>query len=279
LEHDAQTIRDRVNRLGIRFNTYGIDRFGVSRDHVVRAFRLLHFMYRRYFRCSTVGVQHVPDTGAALLVGNHSGGLPIDASLITAALFFDKDPPRYAHAMVEYFAQKWPFISPFFSRLGQLTGLPEHALRLLEDGRLVMAFPEGARGTGKLYRDRYQMVRFGTGFCRMAMRAKVPIIPFGFVGGEEAIPTMLHLKRLAKLIRAPYVPIPRQILPIPLPVSTQLYFGEPIHLEGIGDEPDEIIADHVALVRGQIEGLLTHGLSERPSAFTFSKIECTEADA
>jgi 1-acyl-sn-glycerol-3-phosphate acyltransferase len=190
--------------------------------------------------------------------------------MVASSLFFDLEPPRHVHGMVEYFAQKWPFVSPLFSRLGHVTGLPEHADRFLRDQRLILAFPEGARGTGKLYRDRYKLVRFGTGFVRLALRTQSPIIPFAFVGGEEAVPTVLHLKRLARLVGAPYLPVTPYGLPLPLPVPCQILYGEPLVFAGDGTEPDDVIQDCVNRVRDRIEDLLRKGLHERKLGFPFS---------
>jgi 1-acyl-sn-glycerol-3-phosphate acyltransferase len=108
------------------------------------------------------------------------------------------------------------------NRTGNLTGLPEHAERLLEDDRLLMVFPEGARGTAKLYRERHSLVDFGTGFVRLAMKTKTPIVPFGFIGGGEAIPTIVNSYALGKLFGAPYVPITPYLFALPLPVSLEV---------------------------------------------------------
>jgi 1-acyl-sn-glycerol-3-phosphate acyltransferase len=152
-----------------------------------------------------------------MLVSNHSGGVPADGGMIIASLFFSLDPPRQVHGMVEKFAQEWPFVSQWFNRVGQLPGLPEHAIRLLRDGRLLMVFPEGARGLGKLYKDRYHLSHFGTGFMRIALQTGTPVIPLAFIGGEEAMPTVFHATRLARLVGAPYWPVPPYLLPVPLP--------------------------------------------------------------
>lgn len=255
-------VRERLELLDLPFNRWGLDPYGVSKHHVGVFMTWLGALYRHYFRVKAYGIENVPD-GAAMLVSNHSGGLPTDAGMILASLFFDHEPPRLAHGMVEKFAQTWPFMGPWFSRVGQLPGLPEHAKRLLLDGRLLMVFPEGARGTGKLYRDRYQLVRFGTGFMRIALETKVPIVPLAFIGGEEAIPTIYHAKTLAKLVNAPYVPITPYILPIPLPVHCEIHYGEPMHFEGTGNEPDDVIEGYVAQVREQVEQLIAEGRGSR----------------
>jgi 1-acyl-sn-glycerol-3-phosphate acyltransferase len=255
-------VRERVEQLDLPFNRWGLDPYGVSKKHVAVFMTALGVIYRHYFRVKAYGIENVPD-GAAMLVSNHSGGLPADAGMILASLFFDHEPPRLAHGMVEKFAQTWPFMGPLFSRVGQLPGLPEHAKRLLLDGRLLMVFPEGARGTGKLYRDRYQLVKFGTGFMRIALETKVPIVPLAFIGGEEAIPTIYHAKSLAKLFNAPYVPITPYILPVPLPVHCEVHYGEPMHFEGTGNEPDDVIEGYVAQLKERVEQLIAEGRGSR----------------
>lgn len=256
-------VRARVERLELPFNPYGLDPLGVSKAHLAAWFSTLGWLYRHYFRVRCSGIEHVPTQGRVLVVGNHSGGLPVDAAMVFAALFFEREPPRLLHGMVEKFAQNWPVVSPLFSRIGQFAGLPEHAVRLLEMDRPLLVFPEGARGTGKLYRDKYDLVRFGTGFVRVAMRTRSPIVPFAFVGGEEALPTVYHAKLLAKLTGAPYWPVTPYLLPVPLPFPCQILFGEPLSFEGCGDEDDDEIAAHVDTVRARIEALIAQGRAER----------------
>jgi len=256
-------VRARVDALDLPFNRWGLDPYGVSKAHLALFLTSLRLLHQHYFRIRCFGIQNIPDVGPAMLISNHSGGLPVDAGMILASVFFDHEPPRLAQGMVEKFAQTLPFLGPTFSRLGQLPGLPEHAKRLLLDGRLLMVFPEGARGTGKLYRDRYQLVRFGTGFMRIALETKVPIVPLAFIGGEEAIPTIYHAKGLAKLFNAPYLPITPYLLPVPLPVQCEVHFGEPMVFEGTGNEPDGTIAGYVGQVKERIEQLIADGRSSR----------------
>lgn len=259
----SKEIRERVDELDLPFNRWGLDPYGISKHHLGLFYSFLGVFYRHYFRVKSVGIENVPDTGPAMLVSNHSGGIPADAGMVIASLFFDHAPPRHCHGMVEKFAQSWPFLAPMFSRVGQLPGIPEHAKRLLADDRLLLVFPEGARGTGKLYRDRYQMVRFGTGFMRIALEMGVPIIPLAFVGGEEALPTVYHSKSLAKLTKTPYWPVPPYLVPVPLPVHCEIHFGEPLQLSGDGQESDEVIAAHIGIVRERIESLIARGRGSR----------------
>lgn len=260
-------VRAGLDAIDVGFNAYGLDEFGVSRDHLGLFYSFLKPFYRKYFRVESHGLGHVPRTGRAMLIGNHSGGLPVDAGMCVASLLLDHEPPRIVHGMVEKFANLMPFTSAWFSRLGQLTGLPEHAIRLLEAERLLMVFPEGARGTGKLYKDRYELVRFGTGFMRIALETGTPIVPFAFVGGEEAIPTVYHSELLAKPFHSPYFPITPYGIPWPLPVKCSLHFGAPLRFEGTGTESDAVIEENVETVKARIRELIAEGREMRQGFF------------
>ena len=261
--HADPEVAARVERLRIPFNREGYDKYGVSKKDLVFFFSLLKPFYRRYFNVSTAGIQNVPDEGRALVIGNHSGGLPVDAGMVLTALMLEHDPPRLAHGMVEKFVQGWPLVSTLFQRCGQFAGMPENAIRLLEDERLLAVFPEGARGTGTLYKDRYRLVRFGTGFMRLALQSKSPVVPFAFIGGEEAIPVIYHATTLAKLFGTPYFPVTPYLLPLPRPVDCHLRFGPPMHFEGTGTESDEVIQGMVDQVSGRISSLIDEGLNAR----------------
>jgi 1-acyl-sn-glycerol-3-phosphate acyltransferase len=256
-------IAARVDRLEIPFNRYGVDPFGVSREHLARALTVLAFLYERYFEVTVRGAEHVPPRGRAMLVGNHSGGLALDGMMVIASMFLEKEPPRLAQGMAEKFINRLPFMSLWSNRTGQLTGLPEHAVRLLEDERLLMVFPEGARGTAKLYRERHSLVHFGTGFMRLALRTRTPIVPLAFLGGGEAIPTIANAYALGRLLGAPYVPVTPYLLALPLPVRLGIHYGEPMHFEGTGTEDDQVIHRYVVQVKDRIAELITEGRALR----------------
>jgi 1-acyl-sn-glycerol-3-phosphate acyltransferase len=256
-------VRERLERVDIPFNRYGLDPFGLSKEHLAFFYTGLGRLYRHYFRVRAFGLEHVPAHGRTMLIGNHSGGLPVDGGMVVASMFFDMEPPRVVHGMVEKFAQYLPFLSQLFSRWGQLPGLPEHAVRLLEADRMLMVFPEGARGTGKLYKDRYKLVRFGNGFVRIAMQTRAPIVPFAFIGGEEALPVVYHSDLLAKVFRAPYFPVSPYGIPLPLPFPCQIYYSEPMEFRGTGTESDEVVERHVEQVRARIEQLIADGRKRR----------------
>jgi len=272
-------IAERIDRLHFHWNHYGIDAFGVSKEHLGNFYSLLAWFYRHYFRVTVHNIEHVPDRGRAMVVGNHSGGLPVDGGMVLTSLLLEHEPPRLAHGMVEKFAQRWPFVSTWFSRVGQFTGLPEHAVSLLEDDRILMVFPEGARGTGKLYRDRYALVGFGTGFMRLALQTGSPIVPFAFVGGEEALPTKFHFKTIAKRMGLPYIPVPAYLVPFPMPIACDIYYGEPLVFEGTGAEADRVIEGYVDRVKARIVELIDEGrVARRRRLDRVLPVDATEDD-
>jgi 1-acyl-sn-glycerol-3-phosphate acyltransferase len=258
-----QEVADRVKRLELPFNRFGVDPYGISRWHLRHAMTGLAWFYRNYFDVHVSGIDNVPARGRAMLVGNHSGGVALDAAMVVASMFLEKDPPRLAQGMAEKFLARVPFMSKWTHRCGHFTGLPEHAVKLLEDERLLMVFPEGALGTAKLYGERHSLVRFGTGFMRLALQTRTPIIPFGFVGGGEAIPTVYNSEWLGKLFGAPYVPITPYLVTVPLPVRLDLIYGEPLVFEGAGDEDDELIGRQVDEVKQRIRDLIDSGRRQR----------------
>lgn len=256
-------IKERVDRLEIAFNRDGYDKFGTSKRHLVVFFSALGWFYRSYFRITVSGIEHVPKRGRAMLVGNHSGGYAIDGAMVLASMMLDMEPPRLAHGMAEKFLNAMPVASLWTSRVGQLTGLPEHAVQLLEDERMLMVFPEGARGTAKLYRERYTLVGFGQGFVRLALQTKTPIVPLAFIGGGDALPTVMNLYKLGKLLGAPYIPITAYGLPVPLPRPCEIIYGEPMRLVGTGNEDDEHIEVLVAQVKERVQQLIDEGRRRR----------------
>ena len=252
-----------VERLELPFNQYGVDPYGISKKHLAIGFSILAFLYRRYFRVKAVGIEHVPKRGRAMLVGNHSGGYALDGAMVLTSMMLEMDPPRLAQGMVEKFLNELPVSSLWSSRMGQLTGLPEHAERLLNDERLLMVFPEGAKGTAKLFKERYSLVEFGTGFIRLALKTKTPIVPLGFVGGADAVPTIHNSATLGKLLGVPYVPVTPYGLAAPLPAKLVVHYGEPMHFTGTGDEEDAVVKRYVDQVKERIAQLIEAARADR----------------
>lgn len=256
-------VRNRVDRLELPFDALGYDPYGISRKHLRRGFTLLAAMYRYYFSVQTLGIRHIPTRGRAMLVGNHSGGIAIDGAMVIASCLLEMEPPRLAQGMVEKFLNRVPFMNLWASRTGQFTGLPENGERMLEGERLLMVFPEGARGTAKLFRERHTLVEFGSGFVRLALKTKSPIVPFAVLGGGEAFPTIANAYKLGRMFGVPYVPLVAYGLPVPLPAKIDIEYGAPMVFTGTGNEDDEIVFGYVDKVKEAISNMLAAGAKRR----------------
>lgn len=257
----------RIEALAPSVNEYGYDRWGASPAATKRAFSFVRWLYRNYFRVEVHGIDRVPP-GRALLIGNHSAQLAYDGMLIAAAMILDAEPPRFARAMIERFFAVPPFVNVAMARMGQLIGIPENAERLLmEEEALVLVFPEGERGGGKVWRDRYKIMGFGQGFLRLALKTQTPIVPFGFIGGEEMCPSFSRMEPLARLLGLPYAPLTPTVLPLPLPAKVHIWFGEPLRFEGQGDEDDHVITPKVRQVETAVKALIDAGLAARKGVF------------
>ena len=268
----SNDLRTRMARMTAELGELGVDPFGFDPETVKYAAVPIEVLYRHYFRVLTYGIENVPN-GRALLVSNHSGQLPFDGMMIGASLVFDRDPPRVVRSMVEKFVPRLPFLSVFFARVGQVVGTPDNCRRLLERDEAILVFPEGARGISKTFDRRYQLERFGSGFMRLALETKTPIVPIGVVGAEEQAPAFYNAKSLAKLFNAPAFPV-TPTFPLlgplglaPLPTRYRIYFGAPLQFDGDGDEEDAFIEERVEKVREAIASLLERGLAERTSIF------------
>lgn len=260
-------LRERHARLQLPTNAYGYDRWGASRDDQLRMLALMRYLHRSYFRVEATGLDHIPE-GRVLLVGNHSGQLAYDGMLIATTLFFEAEPPRLARAMVERFFIETPFVGRLMTRMGQLTGVQENAERLLtEEDAAVLVFPEGERGGGRVWSNRYRIMGFSQGFVRLARRTKTPVVPFAFIGGEEMCPSFSRAEPLAKLLGTPYVPIVPWVVPLPAPVKVRIHFGAPMRFEGTGNEEDDVILPDVRSVEHAVAELIERGLSERKGVF------------
>jgi 1-acyl-sn-glycerol-3-phosphate acyltransferase len=262
-------VAGRSQALVVRGNEFGFDEFGMSRDSVHGVMRVARWIYRHYFRATAFGVEHLPASGRAILVANHSGQLPWDGLAIAAACFLEPAQPRVVRSMVEYFVPTVPFASYLLARWGQIIGTPENCRRLLAAEEVVLVFPEGARGISKNFSRRYQLAEFGTGFMRLALEMRSPIVPIAVIGAEEQAPA-INVKTIARLLGAPsfpVVPYPPFVPILPLPVKYRIYFGEPIHVTGDPDDDDEVLEDKTRRVKNQIQSMIQQGLRERTHVF------------
>jgi 1-acyl-sn-glycerol-3-phosphate acyltransferase len=267
-----EEVIDKVKRLDTRLNEFGVDPFGFDPKFVKYGIPFALFIYRKYFRVQPKGLKNVP-AGRVLLIGNHSGQIPLDAAMICTAMIVDAEPPRMVRSMVETWVPTLPVLSWFFPRVGQIVGTRENCQRLLEREEPILAFPEGVRGISKTFAKRYQLEDFGLGFMRLALRTGAPVVPVAVVGAEEQIPSFISFKPLAKLMGAPAFPVtptfpwlgPLGILP--LPVKYRIHFGKPMHFSGDPDAEDEVVGEKVKQVRRTIQRMLRDGLKARKNVF------------
>jgi 1-acyl-sn-glycerol-3-phosphate acyltransferase len=240
---------------------------------------LWDFMYHYWFRCDVEGIENVPDTGGALLVSNHAGALPPDAPMIAKAIKEEHARPRPLHLTVEHFFKGYPFFSQLIQKVGGVPAHPANVHRLLYDEeQLVLVFPEGRKGTEKLYTDRYRLRRFGRGgFVASAMRAQAPIVPVAVVGAEEAMPTFAQLGVLQRLTGLLYFPLTPTFPHFGLlgfvgylPAKFRIRFLEPVRTDDLGSEPWEdagLVQTMAEEIRARIQEELIDMLAERRSVW------------
>jgi 1-acyl-sn-glycerol-3-phosphate acyltransferase len=240
---------------------------------------LLNFYYRYWFRVEQQGVENVPAEGGALLVSNHSGALPPDAPMIMQAIRNEHPLPRPVYMLGEHWFKGYPGVGLLTNKIGLVAAHPANAQRLLGDeGRLALVFPEGQKGTRKLYWQRYRLRRFGRGgFVKTALRAGVPIVPIAVVGAEEAMPIFAHVPALQRLTGLIYFPI-NHAFPqfglaaslMYLPAKFKIRFLEPISLDQYGPEDAddlELVQTLAGEVRGRIQTEVNRLVASRTSVW------------
>jgi 1-acyl-sn-glycerol-3-phosphate acyltransferase len=265
-------------RFGLRNRSEEVDEFGLDRTYENRFAPLFDALYEKWFRVRVSGVGHVPSHGRAMIVANHGGALPLDGLMVRTALRLEHPSGRDARWLAEDFSFHMPFLGAFVTRVGAVRACPENAERLLDRDELLTVFPEGIKGVGKLYRDRYRLQRFGRGgYVKLALRTGTPIVPTGIVGAEEAYPLLLEGHRTAGFLGLPFLPV-TPLFPwlgplglMPLPSRWVIAFGEPIDLSM---HPPEAADDPLLVnqlneqVRAQVEDLVAGALGSRESAWS-----------
>ena len=258
---------------------YPVDDFGFDPDlteHVLLP--PLRPLYDTWFRVETRGLDNVPDTGAALVVANHSGTVPLDA-LMTAMALLDHHPAhRHLRMLAADLVFSLPVVAPLARKGGNTLACNADAERLLTGGELVGVWPEGFKGIGKPFRERYKLQRFGRGgFVSAALRTGAPIIPCSIVGAEETYPMLGNAKTLARLLGLPYLPITPTfpllgpLGAVPLPSKWIIEFGEPIETADLGGaaaaEDPMLVFNLTDQVRETIQSTLYTLLMQRRSIF------------
>ncbi|HEX2851520.1 MAG TPA: lysophospholipid acyltransferase family protein [Acidimicrobiales bacterium] len=255
-----------------------VDEWGRSEHMRAIARRVYDPIYRSWFRAEWEGLEKIPTNGGALLVANHAGAIPSDAPVIMHGIETELRRPIYG--LAEHLFKSLPVVGTMWSRVGGVAAHPENAYRLLrEQQQLVLVFPEGTKGTGKTYTERYKLRRFGRGgFVEIAMRAGVPIVPIAVVGAEESMPILFKVPELAKLLGLPYFPVTANHLLFGPLLGSVMYFPakfrlrvlDPIHFDVPPDQErysKSRIMDEAEAVRGALQENLYDMLRRRNSVW------------
>ena len=261
-----------------RSGDYEVDEFGFDQDlteNVLMA--LVRPLYRSWFRVESSGLENIPDDSGALVVANHSGTVAFDSVMTQVALLDDHPAHRHLRMLGANLVFQTPFLGEIARKAGHTLACTPDAERLLERGEIVGVWPEGFKGIGKPFSERYKLQRFGRGgFVAAALRTKTPIVPTAIVGAEEIYPMISNAKTLARLLGLPYFPI-TPTFPllgplglVPLPSKWFIEFGDPIltdgYPDGAADDP-MLVFNLTDQVREQIQQALYRLLMRRPSVF------------
>ncbi len=260
-----------------RARTLDLDDFGFDEAAAQTWWPLFEFLYRVWWRVTSTGFENVSGTGRALLVANHSGVLPWDGAMVKTGLRLEHPARREARMLILDMFTTLPFLQPWLRHMGEVRACPENAERLLARDELVGVFPEGIKGVGKLFRDRYRLARFGRGgFVRLALRTGAPIIPVSVVGAEEIYPNLVRLDFIGRPVGLPYFPI-TPFFPalgvlgtVPLPTKWWIDFGKPIVFDRqarLAERP-MIVNELADKVRTTLQTMIDSRLTRRGDLFT-----------
>lgn len=270
---------DRVARVlaaaHFSFHSEETDEFGYDAKFTETIRPFLEFMYAVWWRVETTGIERVPGTGPTLVVANHSGVLPWDGPMINVALRHEHPARRNCRMLALDMFALLPFLAPMLARSGAIRANPENAIRILERGELAGVFPEGVKGVGKPFKDRYKLARFGRGgFIRIALRTGATIVPTAVVGAEEIHPNLAQANFIGRPFGLPYFPLTPTfpwlglLGTIPLPTKWSIDFGEPLDLSRYPKDAadDPILVNRLSeQVRRQIQTMIDGRLARRRS--------------
>jgi len=266
--HDYERLIDTLERM---------DEFGKVADIQSGFESLMMFLYEKYWRVETAGLENVPDEGRTLIVSNHSGVLPFDGAMIATAIYKFHPAQRHARFLIEDWFGQLPFATQFMNAVGQVRACQENAERLLRQEQLVGVFPEGIKGMAKGFKDRYNLARFGRGgVIRLAIRTRTPIVPCAVVGAEEIYIVLGYANWLGKLFGMPLFPITATfpwlglLGVVPLPTKWHIQFGNIISYDEYGDS---VLSDNVIInrlnrqLRATVQDMVDSLLKKRRSLF------------
>jgi 1-acyl-sn-glycerol-3-phosphate acyltransferase len=259
------------------YHSEDVDEFGHDARFAETIMPLFEFLYAIWWRVEAQGTTHLPGEGAGLIVANHSGVLPYDGIMINLAVRHEHPARRTCRMLALDMFALLPFLAPLLSRSGAVRANPDNAERLLRKGELVGVFPEGVKGVGKPFKDRYRLARFGRGgFVRIALRTGAPIIPCAVVGAEEIHPMVGQANWVGKPLGLPYLPI-TPTFPllgplglVPLPSKWSIEFADPVRLDAYGPEgaDDPILVNRISEeVRSTVQRMIDGRLARRRSVW------------
>lgn len=253
------------------------DEYGFSVKAIAKWEVFFRFFYEEYFHVETLGLENIPEQGRAVLVGNHSGGLPIDAFMLYMAMIHFHPCPRRIRFLSLDCLRSTRVVKDIICGFGGVPNTFQVATKLLQNDELVFFYPEGARGTGKPFSMRYRLHDFDPGFVKAAIATGAPIIPVTTVGCDEIYPLLGNFKSIARLLDAPYWPmtptfpwLPSSISCLPLPIKLLIKIGKPINL----NYPPEMASDRrlrlqiAREIQYDIQRDLNWFLRQRKSPFT-----------
>ncbi|WP_274561244.1 lysophospholipid acyltransferase family protein [Streptomyces spiramyceticus] len=257
---------------------YEVDEFGYDEELTDKVLMsLIRPLYEKYFRVEVKGIENIPSEGGALIVANHSGTLPLDGLMLQAAVHDSHPAGRHLRLLAADLVFMLPVVNELARKAGHTLACAEDAEELLGRGELVGVMPEGFKGIGKPFGERYKLQRFGRGgFVSTALRAGAPIVPCSIVGAEEIYPMIGNAKTLARVLGIPYFPITPTfpwlgpLGAVPLPTKWTIQFGEPIPTDGYPAEAAEdpmLMFNLTDQVREQIQHTLYKLLVQRRSVF------------
>lgn len=248
---------------------HGYDVFGMHPSFVALGRGIGGLAHDGYFRATSYGAEKIPKEGPAILAANHSGTVAFDGMVLWTDVVMHTDPPRAPRAVADYFVSSLPFLGTLFQRSGMVGGSRGNVRRLLEQGELLMLFPEGTPGIGKPFSKRYQLQSWRKGHVEFAIRHQAPVVPVGIVGAEEQMPQIARIPLEWSGLPVPYIPVPAT--PFPLPVHYHVLYGDPIrfdltHTPDQADDP-EVVTAAAAQVKAAVQALLHEGLRRRKGVF------------
>lgn len=273
---ESEYYRRHWGRSGLQQPGQKVDDFGFDPEWERKFVNpLMDFLFTRWFRVEVSGIENVPARGRCVVVANHSGTLPLDGPILRAAFRKQHPAARDLRWLAEDFLYFLPFAGTYITRSGAVRACQENAERLLENERLVAAFPEGMKGISKHRADKYRLLRFGRGgFIRLCLRTRTPLVPCAVVGAEETAPILYRDEILAKWLGLPYLPI-TATFPwlgplglIPAPTKWRLVFGEVMRFDEYGpaDAEDDVLVSRLTeRVRANVQRMLDTAVRERKS--------------